>query len=200
MQMLMQPSPATEPSPGPGEVDIRPFVSIVGELEAAQSVLDNANYSLANALALDDSPASTPDTNFLEQQLVQAAELERAATLSADPESLQRAFDFHPLGKSPWLSPNDPPPLAEVDLSIPPSPPLPAPSTSPPPSSPPPLPPSASPPAILGEAQAEDVLPVASGEAAEVAWSRAYRPPASRRRRRCRGLHYSPEKRNPPPC
>ena len=75
MQMLMQPSPATEPSPGPGEVDIRPFVSIVGELEAAQSVLDNANYSLANALALDDSPASTPDTNFLEQQLVQAAEL-----------------------------------------------------------------------------------------------------------------------------
>ena len=48
-QILGQPAP----SPAAGEVDIRPLMSMEHELEAAQSVLDNANYSLANALALD---------------------------------------------------------------------------------------------------------------------------------------------------
>ena len=63
-QILGQPSP----SPAAGEVDIRPLMSIEQELEAAQSVLDNANYSLANALALDQPPEET-ETNFLEQHL-----------------------------------------------------------------------------------------------------------------------------------
>ena len=58
-------------------------MSIEHELEAAQSVLDNANYSLANALALDQPPEETPETNFLEQQLLQAQELERSAERAA---------------------------------------------------------------------------------------------------------------------
>ena len=127
-------------------------MSIEHELEAAQSVLDNANYSLANALALDQPPEETPETNFLEQQLLQAEELERSAERAAaleptmgDRADLQRAFDFFPLGRDETRAAQ--PSLTEADL-LQPSPPSPAPS------SPPPLPPSPAPAATTGEAEA----------------------------------------------